>query len=327
MVGTTHHECLVIVASLEISTTKMRVFKYRGGKKKIFKRDLFALERNFFWGAEIDGLNDPCEALILSDKFDQQSKYLKYFLGTTAQNNLTKVKEAILSLMEVNNRIGIFSLSQTYKDKLLWAHYAYSHHGFCIEYDLEILKDGYRNKIYSFPIKYDNKPPDIDFSDVNSNNQNLIHKMIGYKSKRWEYEEEYRIITNLAGEFFYPPNAVKAIYFGIIMPEKNKLDLIDRLKSRGIKFYQIIQKHKTYKFVALKNNLRIVKILLVAPEFSDDFVTDCEMDTEMNLSLITASTLSNIFEAFKESKYQEFPHVLFRDIVINEERILKALSK
>ena len=31
--------------------------------------------------------------------------------------------------------------------------------------------------------------------------------------------------------------------------------------------------------------------------------------------------------AIKTSKYEEFPHVLFRDIVINEERILKALSK
>ena len=87
------------------------------------------------------------------------------------------------------------------------------------------------------------------------------------------------------------------------------------------------QKKISYQNLALKNDLRIVKILLVAPEFSDDFVTDCEMDTEMNLSLITASTLSKIFEAFKISKYTEFPHILFRDIVINEERILKALSK
>jgi|TARA_Y100000031_G_C8203841_1_gene377600 hypothetical protein len=84
---------------------------------------------------------------------------------------------------------------------------------------------------------------------------------------------------------------------------------------------------KSYQNLALKNDLRILKILLIAPEFSDDFITDCEMDTEMNLSLITASTLINILEAFKTSKYQKFPHVLFRDIVINEERILKALRK
>jgi hypothetical protein len=99
-------------------------------------------------------------------------------------------------------------------------------------------------------------------------------------------------------------------------------------KERGYnKFSSVSRQLKSYQNLALKNNLRIVKILLVAPEFSDDFITDCEMDTEMNLSLITASALSKIFEAFKTSKYQKFPHVLFRDIVIDEKRILKALSK
>jgi hypothetical protein len=99
-------------------------------------------------------------------------------------------------------------------------------------------------------------------------------------------------------------------------------------KERGYnKFSSVSRQLKSYQNLALKNDLRIVKILLVAPEFSDDFVTDCEMDTEMNLSLITASTLSNIFDAFKVSKHNEFPHVLFRDVVINEVRILKALSK
>jgi hypothetical protein len=99
-------------------------------------------------------------------------------------------------------------------------------------------------------------------------------------------------------------------------------------KEKGYnKFSSVSRQLKSYQNLALKNDLRIVKILLVAPEFSDDFVTDCEMDTEMNLSLISASTLLKIFDAFKTSKYQEFPHVLFRDIVINEERILKALCK
>ena len=99
-------------------------------------------------------------------------------------------------------------------------------------------------------------------------------------------------------------------------------------KERGYnKFSTVSRQLKSYQNLALKNNLRIIKILLVAPEFSDDFVTDCEMDTEMNLSLLTATTLSKILESFKGSNYTEFPHVLFRDIVINEERILKALSK
>lgn len=100
------------------------------------------------------------------------------------------------------------------------------------------------------------------------------------------------------------------------------------IKEKGYnKFSYVSRQLKSYQHLALKNNLRIVKILLVAPEFSDDFVYDCEMDTEMNLSLITSSTLAQIFESFKNSKYNVFPHVLFRDILINEERVSKALSK
>ncbi|MBN2745491.1 MAG: hypothetical protein JXR34_02110 [Bacteroidales bacterium] len=93
------------------------------------------------------------------------------------------------------------------------------------------------------------------------------------------------------------------------------------------KFSAVSRQLKSYQNLALKNDFRILKILLIAPEFSDDFVTDCEMDTEMNISLITAASLLKIYEAFKNSKYQVFPHVLFRDIVINEDRILKAISK
>ncbi|MEO9257606.1 MAG: hypothetical protein ABI207_04440, partial [Crocinitomicaceae bacterium] len=100
------------------------------------------------------------------------------------------------------------------------------------------------------------------------------------------------------------------------------------IKEKGYnKFSSVSRQLKSYQNLALKNNLRIIKMLLIAPEFTDDFVYDCEMDTEMNLSLITSATLSNIHEAFKTSKYQEFPHVLFRDIVIHEERIIKALNK
>jgi hypothetical protein len=93
------------------------------------------------------------------------------------------------------------------------------------------------------------------------------------------------------------------------------------------KFSAVSRQLKAYQDLALKNDLRVVKVLLVAPDFSDDFITDCEMDTTLNLSLLTASTLLKISDTFKSSKHKIFPHVLFRDVVINEERILKALMK
>lgn len=99
-------------------------------------------------------------------------------------------------------------------------------------------------------------------------------------------------------------------------------------KERGYnKFSSVSRQIKSYRKLAESCNLRVIKTLLVAPEFSNDFITDCEMDMEMNLSLITASSLMKIFEEFKISKHTSLPHVLFRDIVINEQRIIKALKK
>jgi hypothetical protein len=135
---------------------------------------------------------------------------------------------------------------------------------------------------------------------------------------------------NVDDEFKNKLNTKKDMMDILLNLDKDEIIIVEckTSKERGYnKFSSVSRQLKSYQNLALKNNLRIVKILLVAPEFSDDFVIDCEMDTEMNLSLITASTLYNISEAFKTSNYSEFPHVLFRDIVINEERILKALSK
>jgi len=99
-------------------------------------------------------------------------------------------------------------------------------------------------------------------------------------------------------------------------------------KERGYnKFSTVSRQLKAYKAQVEKKEKRIAKILLVSPEFTDDFITDCEMNVELNLSLITASSLLKIYKSFKESAYKEFPHVLFRDVLINEDRIVKALSK
>lgn len=100
------------------------------------------------------------------------------------------------------------------------------------------------------------------------------------------------------------------------------------IKEKGYnKFSSVSRQLKAYQNLAQKNDLRIAKILLVAPDFSDDFVADCEVVMDMNLSLVKASSLSKIFEEFKNSNLEKFPHVLFRDLVINEDRIIRALKK
>ncbi len=102
------------------------------------------------------------------------------------------------------------------------------------------------------------------------------------------------------------------------------------VKEKGYnKFSSVSRQIKSYYNLAKANGYRISKLLLVAPEVSDDFVTDCELDSDLNLSLLSASSLLKILEAFKKSKkLKQFPYkLLMRDVLIQEDRIIKAISK
>lgn len=94
------------------------------------------------------------------------------------------------------------------------------------------------------------------------------------------------------------------------------------------KFSSVSRQIKSYVELAKGNGYTVVKSLLVAPDFSDDFINDCDLEFEINLSLITASSLVSILEGFRNSKHKQFPYqLLLKDVLIKEERILKAISK
>lgn len=123
---------------------------------------------------------------------------------------------------------------------------------------------------------------------------------------------------------------------------KNKIDLVLNLGNDNIiiiecktvkesgynKFSSVSRQLKSYVDLAKKNGLNVVKSLIIAPDFSDDFINDCDLEFEINLSLITAGSLVNILDGFRESKHKQFPYqLLLKDVLIKEDRILKAIRK
>ena len=232
----------------------MIVYKYRGGN---FERDLDSLVNNFYWAPKFENLNDPCETLINTDPFKIQSKAFAKLFGKEKSTQFLEVEKALHNLFEVKKKgIGIYSLSKTFKDELLWAHYADSHKGFCIEYELDLLANSYKSfETFSFPVIYTKKPPEYNIRDINkTSSDKIVQKLAGYKSKRWNYEQEHRIVTGFYGEHPYDPICLKSIYFGLNMKESEKEIMIEKLKGRNIQFFQMIQKHNSYDFNALKIN-------------------------------------------------------------------------
>lgn len=112
----------------------------------------------------------------------------------------------------------------------------------------------------------------------------------------------------------------------------NELILIEckSIKESGYnKFSAVSRQMKSYAELGKKNNYKIIKSLLVAPEFSDEFINETELEYELNLSLITAESLMKILDGFKSSKkHKSFPYkLLMRDVLIDHDRILKAIGK
>lgn len=113
----------------------------------------------------------------------------------------------------------------------------------------------------------------------------------------------------------------------------NKTDVIvvecKTTKDKGYnKFSAVSRQLKSYAKLVNSSEHRVVKSLLVAPEFSDEFIKECGLEYELNLSLITAETLFKILHGFRDSKLEKFPHnLLMRDVVIEPDRVLKAIGK
>jgi len=124
--------------------------------------------------------------------------------------------------------------------------------------------------------------------------------------------------------------------------KKDKIDIVINLgkheliliecktikESRYNKFSSVSRQLKAYIDLAKQNDYNVIKSLLVAPDFSDDFVRDCGLDYDLNLSLTRASSLIKILDGFRTTKHKQFPYnLLMRDVLIQEERILKAIDK
>src|SRR5688572_5618030 len=228
----------------------MRYFKYRGG---YFERDLKSLEENYFWASEISSLNDPYEFMVEHEFYRPQLDLILQILSgdNIAKNEFNKVHNQLEALVAKTKECGIFSLSKNYADELLWAHYAGSHQGFCIELDSELLKRNFNKYFYNFlEVKYSEVIPKIeveDFLNLKTKNENFLQKLVATKSKRWDYEEEVRFVMEQPGKHYYDFRSVKGIYFGLRMDDAQKKILMKCMEGRGIKYYQMELENKSYK--------------------------------------------------------------------------------
>lgn len=209
--------------------------------------------------------------LLLYAKSDKlQSKVYDFYKSKENELDLK-----ISKLRDIDIRVACFSefdkYDEFFKQVVMWSHYADNHKGFCVEYDLELLKKDiqfslddyqfyYKKSEYLleknvalikaglFPVEYTcnrinipiTKLKKLEFDSQgnqgnNCNINELIYKTFIVKSANWNYEKEWRLIIDGKISNFYdnkiPFPYAKKIYLGC----KANTELIDTLITIGKK--------------------------------------------------------------------------------------------
>jgi len=149
-----------------------------------------------------------------------------------------------------------------WRNQLMWAHYANSYSGICIEYDFTKIADFVG---FIYPVEYSKKRPLLRYSDIGLRFSMKNHKavvdtdadfditqILSYllvKNDCWKYEDEWRIIN--CGKpntpIFIPLPHIMSITFGLHVDDMCKALLWDVCKEKGIECYQLIINTENYE--------------------------------------------------------------------------------
>ncbi|MEZ8092978.1 hypothetical protein ACED51_02740 [Photobacterium swingsii] len=121
---------------------------------------------------------------------------------------------------------------------------------------------------------------------------------------------------------------------------KDKADIIVSLENDDViigeaksfkngqfaKYSSTSRQVKSYVKRCENNGHRVAQVLIVAPEFSADFIDAADMDTEINISLLEAHGLQKILSAFKQRRNPNFsPKLLTKGGLLKADLISKSI--
>lgn len=177
--------------------------------------------------------------------------------------DVESIVENAVKYMRQQTHVACFS--ETIKSVTMWSHYAESHKGFALEYDMREYmtqcdkcekKQECPNKVFTnlYPVIYSRKRYDatnfVDYYIGLSygfspmlDDVLFFNKAALYKSPQWSYEKEWRLFLGKKDAHSQPCFIVNlrptAIYYGNDISPINKKILSDMAKEKGIKEYQM----------------------------------------------------------------------------------------
>lgn len=228
--------------------------------------DLETIERNQIWFSVPQKFNDPfdCSFAVdvqnLSGSFLSQHPFLNEGRARLKQlplvqksKTLKKMQAAVCKAIEESEELA--NLEKTaqglsvaclceHKDSILmWGHYANSHRGICVEYDLAMLR---KEKLFFAPVIYSDIFPPMNFISNEQINRSVWGRVLT-KANEWSYEAEWRCIRDsascgscwLGNGALLPAPPPTAIYIGCNAESRLEADVLRLCDMIGIHAYKM----------------------------------------------------------------------------------------
>lgn len=287
-----------------------------------------SLERKNFWTdyklrfTQPSAFNDPFECLPSYSFIPEQLMPKHAGFGELAALFYGLEKDS----SQFNDDTAIFCMSQVWDSVLMWAHYADSHRGFAVGFDMS-------HPFFDFEKPYGTRKVRYCKSRPKSTEINIMDEMY-YKLDVWSYEQEWRLcrdvykadetINNNIYLFRIPKESIKSVYFGICMPENEKMDMYQRVLQTGIQCYQVMRNYQTFdlysiefedflslqcRYHILQRDLEQANTSLKPPDRTlrtADIVTESLERCAEILSLIIGQTYQKFDNNINESNIKEY---------------------
>jgi hypothetical protein len=195
------------------SLGQIEVNTYLDEPEKLYKYyslsdySLKSLKKNTIYFSHANLLNDVMDGNFML--WDMNDFIKQYNEDKEIKSDISKesiLKQITKPFLECR---GVFSLCDTYKNELIWAHYT-NETGYCIEFETKKLKKNINenrkeNDCYFFPISYGNLQQ-INFSEyIHCENEfetkrKTVNAMLpilycfAQKENSWKYENEWRFL-------------------------------------------------------------------------------------------------------------------------------------
>lgn len=194
--------------------------------------------------------DDPLRHIILhllkaENKTDEEIDAAISLMDKVNVKNVQVNSAHATKLMQEYMRVCSFCESP--EQLLMWSHYAESHKGFCVEYDIsQWNQEDVRRKIL-FPVLYGNSiydRTDLLVRHILWDFHNPLYPFLtgSTKSLDWAYEREWRFILNLGKNLFssqnYPMDCQSKVYLGYKISSEHKAKVIDICKKNNLLVYQ-----------------------------------------------------------------------------------------